>query len=102
MRQPFKTHHMIESKEFWEKVKEQYIKAQDMYLCPSSICFKQVWLTQKELIVKEAESFILDKGIYDVVCGNFFLFLPYRDTTSEEKKQIRIQFLDYCIQKYSK
>ena len=89
----------VKSKDFWLKVKEEYQPKANHYLCHNSNSFNLAWnnnLTRKE-IKEEAELFCVDK---DLNVGSRVLFYT-RFFGKKPKIQIRKQFIDHMINKYS-
>ena len=86
----------VECKEFWEKVKREYSPTVHYELCNNSKTFKKEWDLHDEQIKIIAAEFLNDTKITGVHIGISWLFLR-----SDKKIEIRKQFIDYCIQKYS-
>lgn len=88
----------IETKEFWEKVKEEYKPLSSFYICHYSETFCKIWNDfteprQDKKIVAHANVFLKTKG-YDIRCTVSALF-----TTPDI--EIRKEFIDYMINKFS-
>lgn len=93
--------------EFWQKVKEDYINSPHNYcLCSSSKLFDAAWDSGIPSITFDAAYFSLniDEDIkygcgYVIVGIEGFLFSFEKRASFETERQIRLDFLDYMIEK---
>jgi hypothetical protein len=90
----------IESKQFWEQVKKEYKPNEFFSICINSPTFEFAWNElNKKQIQKLAQEFIFYNFKYHgTYLGNNWLFLRH---SGELDKEIRIDFIDWCIKKYS-
>lgn len=95
----------INSLEFWEQVKKDYSNSQYLYICFASNYFSFHWSSlnnRKEIRKMFGEFLISEKKIRESEFNKACNFL----VTSLEAKvfgsyQIRIEFIEWCIKKYS-
>ncbi len=91
------------SKEWWEKVKAEYSANKDSLLCIASKLFEKAWHTpeHKAAIKNLAHEFLLQAEIRykSAIVGKvvLFLFVVYSPIYELLNKQLRLDFLLYCI-----
>ena len=93
------------NKETWIQIKKEYEEGICKhvgffyFLCNSSITFETLWLTDADTIKTNAFDFLMISETSFVV-GEASLFVSWNDYVStDEKIKIRLQFLDYMINK---
>ena len=96
---------IVESKEFWEEVRQQYRFNGCAYLCDGSFVFRQVWNIERLQILELGEKFLLENEQYS---DEFFvgvsrsLFCCIHKFQETKMRNIRIDFVKWCIAKFSK
>lgn len=91
----------IHSREFWEKVKEEYNPKTRIFICGASEEFFIAWRdkNKKQEIKKLAEEFLDYKfwrlQYWRVEIKDIVLF-------TKNNKNIRLDFINWCIKRYSK
>ena len=96
----------VNTKEFWEQVKKEYQPDGYKYgLCCSSDTFSTMWniLTPHspdETVIEQARVFVSEKSITVKYISVGYLF-DDSSITTEQHVQIRRDFLDYMINKFS-
>lgn len=82
---------------FYERVKQEYLSSYEVFLCDGSETFRNNWLSFP-IIKVHAEKFLIEKNLNDLLIGGCILFIV-RDylTTKLSPKQIRLDFLNWCI-----
>ena len=91
----------VRSKEFWMKVKEEYKPDYSWFICDTSEVFRIQWnnvTTSREIIKEEAKLFIKDDS-FEIGIG--VLFTRAMDIRKVKLIQIRKDFIDHMINKYS-
>lgn len=89
----------VHSKEFWGKVKKEYDPSLSKYICHTSNYFCVVWDSRnRSEIIKLAKQFLK---------YNFWKFRYWSTSTGtvlfiNGSEKTRIEFIDWCIKKYSK
>ena len=95
----------VNTKLFWKIVKKRYTLYDDYkpYLCTRSTLFRAYWdqnTFPSQKLAKEFLSKIIHKDVESShTDGAMFLF--YADSHSEHE-EVRLLFIDWCINKYSK
>ena len=92
----------VQSKEFWLKVKEEYIKSNTVHICDGSKTFNKQWhIVCKQYIKEQAFNFLDTQttsfrlGVLNCLFSNFF------KTSKMQQIQIRKDFINHMINKYS-
>lgn len=92
----------VNTKAFWQKVKDEYKVGTSYSICSSSITFRDAWkfnLRSKETIRELAEHFLIScKEVRKVELGFSWLFECH---SFDYGVKIRKDFIDWCIQKFS-
>jgi uncharacterized phage-like protein YoqJ len=92
----------VESLEFWQKVKEEYRPLRHFSICFTSSTFSKAWnkpdsYTEKS-ILKLADEF---KTIHKLKISIGIADLFELNKTKYNEMKLRVNFIDYCIAKYS-
>lgn len=93
------------NKEFWLKVKEEFIDSNHSYLCHGSPLFKYHWLEDEdfyEYLFEIAEDFLIEtryNSDAEFFLGKYILF-DSDSWTNERYRTIRLDFLDWCINNF--
>ncbi len=99
---------IIETPEFWEQVKLEFAGEPNLFLCNASPLFESQWHTQEDNIRTLAKEFISQSDVFsDFKCekiedenSNNYSILLYKYSFTHYM-QVRVAFLDWCIQKFS-
>lgn len=98
----------INSKEFWEKVKEEYNPKNSIFICASSKEFFMVWgdKNNQQEIKKLAKEFLDYKfwrlKYWRFKIGDDTIFVSLLKIYAKYHKNIRLDFINWCIKRYSK
>ena len=94
----------IESKQFWEQVKKEYNpNIIDYFICDSSVTFSRNYVLDLNYKINLlAHDFIkcINKNKFYIGVGILFL-ADVNEADVNERIKIRIDFIDWCIKKYS-
>ena len=97
----------VNTKEFWEQVKKEYRPTQQEYaFCGTSKTFSAMWNdcdnTREQEVMKFAHRFIVKSKLNKLFnISRIFLFESIGYAEIEVRIQIRRDFLDYMINKFS-
>jgi hypothetical protein len=99
-----KLHHIpnVETKEFWELVKSQY--NQHGFICWSSEVFDKAWKFKKErnIIKKLGKEYLESVDLPEFKIGVFVvLFAVNIPTYSPKFSKVRVDFIEFCINKFN-
>ena len=91
------------NKETWIQIKKEYEIGKvgltyNCFLCNSTLSFKSIW-DKYEHEIKESAQMFLNSINTVFFIGDTVLFDTDELQTDEDKKNIRLQFLDYMINK---
>lgn len=98
----------VRTVEFWEQVRSDYISNKktseyfSKFLCLYSDTFDNAWDIPfyKDIIREYANDFLNDMNYRDIYSiGTQFLFTSYHIITIDEGTNLRIEFLNYIINK---
>lgn len=94
----------VESLDFWHVVKMEFLKTQYFFLCPASVIFEYGWHWYNKEIKELADEFLKNSDYFNLfTIGNGVLFEhdgTYESITNEIRRQIRIDFINWVIEKF--
>lgn len=98
----------VESLEFWQQVKAEYIKSEYVYLCAISNIFEYAWHWYNKDIKQLCSEFLKDKNNTHYLklffVGRGVLFetrsKSAEKVTNSIRRQVRLDFFDWCIEKF--
>jgi hypothetical protein len=92
----------VESKEFWEKVKDEYNSSHNVHIsiCFRSPTFENSWdnVDHRLSILELAYDYLLANKHQELI-GFDYLFINSKNR--EEGKKIRQNFINWCIERFS-
>lgn len=98
------TPELINTKEFWQDIYEEYYSGTFVYLCATSPNFYAAWnnIETKEIIIqwaKEVETTLFRTGWeYLFITNDEYIGLFYPQTA--DRRKVRLDFLRHVLQKF--
>jgi hypothetical protein len=97
----------IESRQFWESVKSEYLRnfnEENFYICSNSNVFEGAYMDENKKVVirvlaKEFLKIKINRILFKSASVSYYSLFS---CSSDKKIDIRLSFLDWCIDKYKK
>ena len=95
---------LIDTPDFWRRVKADFESADRFYcICDTSLVFRAEWYSSENFNIRDlTHDFLRESDKYDVTMyGDKLRLFDVDDATLEFNRALRLDFLDYMIEKTS-